>query len=139
MESMELTPEEKAGLERSGRSLDRMINQQIRFLNTGPMRFFLTNDPLAALSRVTVPVLSLIGEKDLQVPPKENLPLIEAALAKGKCPPYTVRELPMLNHLFQASATGLPRDYARIKETMSSVALAAIGDWIHREAEASNR
>ena len=116
-----------------------MVNQQIRFLNTQPMRVFLTNDPLAALSRVTVPVLALIGEKDLQVPPKENLPLIEAALAKGRCPRYSVRELPGLNHLFQNSETGLPRDYAKIKETMSPVALTAIGDWIQREVMAAKR
>jgi fermentation-respiration switch protein FrsA (DUF1100 family) len=139
MESMELTPEEKVDLERSGRNVDRMIDQQIRFLNTGPMRIFLTNDPLAALSRVTVPVLALIGERDLQVPPKENLPLIAAVLAKGRCPRYSVRELPMLNHLFQTSEIGLPRDYAKIKETMSPVALTAIGDWIFREVKASNR
>jgi len=139
MESVELTSQEKADLERSGRSVDRMVNQQIRFLNTQPMRVFLTNDPLAALNRVTVPVLALIGEKDLQVPPKENLPLIEGALAKGRCPRYSVRELPGLNHLFQTSETGLPRDYAKIKETMSPVALTAIGDWIHREVIAAKR
>jgi len=139
MRAMELAPEEKAELERSGRSVDRMINAQIRFLNTQAMRVFLTNDPLASLSRVSVPVLALIGEKDLQVPPKENLPLIEAALAKGKGPRYSVRELPMLNHFFQTSETGLPRDYAKIKETMSPVALTAIGDWILREVNRSKR
>ena len=139
MESMELTPEEKTDLERSGRRLDGIINQQIRLLNTQAIRVFLTNDPLSALSHVTVPVLALIGEKDLQVPPKENLPLIEAALAKGKCPHYTVLELPLLNHLFQTSETGLPRDYARIRETMSPEALAVIGDWIRGEVKASHR
>jgi hypothetical protein len=45
----------------------------------------------------------------------------------------------MLNHLFQTSEIGLPRDYAKIKETMSPVALTAIGDWIFREVKASNR
>ena len=42
-----------------------------------------------------------------------------------------------LNHLFQTSETGLPRDYARIRETMSPEDLAAIGDWILREVKAA--
>jgi fermentation-respiration switch protein FrsA (DUF1100 family) len=41
------------------------------------------------LEKVTVPVLALAGEKDLQVPPKENLALIERALKKGGNKQYT--------------------------------------------------
>ena len=37
-------------------------------------------DPRPILESVTVPVLALNGEKDLQVPPKENLAEIEKAL-----------------------------------------------------------
>ena len=45
-------------------------------------RYFLTYDPRPALAKVHCPVLALIGEKDRQVPPRENLAQIEATLGK---------------------------------------------------------
>lgn len=131
MRSM-LTEAEAKELADQGLNLDSMINQQIMLLNNDATRVFLTNNPVPILARVTVPVLALIGERDVQVPPKVNLPLIEAALAKGACPDYSVRELPRLNHLFQTAETGLPRDYAKIEETMAPAALNEIADWISR-------
>ena len=42
----------------------------------------------------------------------------------------TIRELPGLNHLFQACTTGAPSEYGTIEETLDPAALKAIGDWI---------
>jgi pimeloyl-ACP methyl ester carboxylesterase len=63
-------------------------------------RFFIDFDSGPTLARVHVPVLSIVGDKDLQVPPKENAVLIEAALKKGDNKNFTVLILPGLNHLF---------------------------------------
>jgi hypothetical protein len=93
-------------------------------------RFFLAFDPAAVLRQVRTPVLALIGEHDLQVLARENVPAIEAALRAGGNPDYTVRELPELNHLFQTSRTGGIAEYAEIEETIDPGALATIGDWI---------
>ena len=130
MKAIELTPEEQAAIAAAKVNIDAAINQQIRLLNNAATRLFLTYDPLPALARVEVPVLALTGERDLQVPPNENIPLVTAALKNGRCADYQVREMPGLNHLFQRSETGLPRDYARIKETFAPEALEAIGDWV---------
>ncbi|MGD0111416.1 MAG: alpha/beta hydrolase [Armatimonadota bacterium] len=99
-------------------------------------RFFITYDPRPALSRVKVPVLALWGEKDLQVPPKQNLPPVEGALRLGGNQHYVVKELPGLNHFFQTAKTGSPSEYARIEETMSPVALKTVGDWIVEQTRA---
>ncbi|MCX9082559.1 MAG: alpha/beta fold hydrolase [Candidatus Methanoperedens sp.] len=96
-------------------------------------RFFLTYDPVPTLTKVRVPVLAIIGEKDLQVPPKENLKGIEEALIAGGNEHYTVKELPGLNHLFQTARTGSPAEYGTIEETISSVALDVIGEWIMQQ------
>lgn len=80
--------------------------------------------------KVKCPVLAINGEKDLQVPPKENLTAIEQALKAGGNKDYTVKELPGLNHLFQTSSTGSPMEYSKIEETISPAALTIIGDWI---------
>lgn len=39
-------------------------------------RFFLTYDPKPTLINVQCPVLAIIGDKDLQVPSRQNLPLL---------------------------------------------------------------
>ncbi len=93
-------------------------------------RHFLTHDPRPALRKVSCPVLALFGEKDLQVPPRENLPEVAKALAEGVCKDFTVRQLPALNHLFQTCKTGSPSEYGRIQETMSPRVLWAVSDWI---------
>ena len=93
-------------------------------------RFFLTYDPATALGAVKIPTLALNGEKDVQVPFKQNLPAIEAALKAGGNSDGTCRSFPNLNHLFQTSKTGLPSEYALIEETMAPVVLEVIADWI---------
>jgi fermentation-respiration switch protein FrsA (DUF1100 family) len=87
-------------------------------------------DPRPALKKVKCPVLAINGEKDLQVPPKENLKAIRTALKEGENSDFTIKELKNLNHLFQTAKTGSPSEYINIEETISPVALKVIGDWI---------
>ena len=94
------------------------------------MRYFLTYDPLLELRELEVPVLSVWGAKDMQVPPEGNREPVEQALADSGNPDVTVTVLPELNHLFQTSDSGAPTEYATIEETMSPVALDAISEWI---------
>ena len=75
-------------------------------------------------------MLAINGEKDLQVPPKENLAEIEKALKAGGNADATVKEFPGLNHLFQTSKTGSPSEYGKIEETFAPAALEAISDWV---------
>ena len=59
------------------------------FVNALPklVKFFLNFDPRPTLTKVKCPVLAVNGEKDLQVPCKENLagidPLTDALVARG--------------------------------------------------------
>jgi pimeloyl-ACP methyl ester carboxylesterase len=91
---------------------------------------FLVHDPAKDLERVSCPVMALVGEKDLQVDPKLNLPAIEQALRKSPSKDFVVLELPDLNHLFQKCKTGLMQEYAEIDETIDSGTLARMKDWI---------
>jgi uncharacterized protein len=106
------------------------LEPQIHGLLSPWMRFFLTYDPVPTLMNVKCPVLAINGEKDLQVPPEENLRAIEDALIAGVNENYTVKELPELYHLFQTAQTGSPTEYAKIEETISPDALELIGNWI---------
>jgi len=101
-------------------------------------RYFLTYDPKTALRKVQCPILVLNGSKDLQVPPKENLPAIQGALQEAGNKDVTIKELTGLNHLFQTCKTGSPLEYSKIEETMSPVALQTISDWIQAHTQTGN-
>ncbi|MFQ5689063.1 MAG: alpha/beta hydrolase family protein [Gemmatimonadota bacterium] len=124
-----LSEEEKARAGLQG-DPERVVEAQVRQVNSPWFRFFLTYDPRPTLRRVKAPVLAIGGELDLQVPPKQDLDAIAAALKAGGNPDFTVKQLAGLNHLFQEAKTGAPAEYGRIEQTVSPEALKLIGDWI---------
>jgi dienelactone hydrolase len=91
---------------------------------------FFKTDPRAAWRKVKVPVLALIGERDLQVPAAINLAEITAALKKAGNKDVTTRTLPGLNHLYQHAPTGAVEEYGRIEETFDPATLEAIVSWM---------
>ena len=93
-------------------------------------RHFLALDPRPYLEKVSCPVLALIGEKDLQVPPIDNLQAVTRAL-KSPGPHTSVRQLPGLNHAFQTARTGKASEYFLIEETFAPSALTVISSWMH--------
>lgn len=111
-------------------SLDGAVAAQVQSVNTPWFRFFLTYEPAETIERLTVPVLAINGENDLQVPYEENLREIEAALRRGGNTEYEIYALPGLNHLFQYSATGSPAEYQAIEETWSVEVMELIAEWI---------
>ena len=98
-------------------------------------RYFVMFDPSTVLKKVTVPVLALNGELDLQVPYKENLDLIAAGLKGANNKDVTTKSFPKLNHLFQTAQTGALSEYFKIEETMSPEVLKTISDWILARAK----
>jgi uncharacterized protein len=92
-------------------------------------RYFVRYDPSTALKKVECPVLAMIGEKDTQVPAKQNLPAIRKALAAGGNKDFEVLEMPGLNHLFQPATTGAPAEYGQIETTIAPAALEKISSW----------
>ncbi|MGB7845536.1 MAG: alpha/beta fold hydrolase [Candidatus Acidiferrum sp.] len=106
------------------------LEPQLRMMTSPWFRFFLDYDPLSNLQKIRCPVLALYGEKDLQVPPKINLPLLQKALTEAGNNQSDTRQLPELNHLFQHAYTGSPAEYAAIEETFSPEALQIVADWL---------
>ncbi|MDZ7613747.1 MAG: alpha/beta fold hydrolase [Flavobacteriaceae bacterium] len=117
----------------AGTSLDAYIAGQMNQIASPWMQYFLRYDPVPALEKVQCPVLALYGEKDLQVPPKENSVAVEKAFNTGGNKNVIVKTLPDLNHLFQNCNTGLPKEYGEIEETFSPVALDEITRWIQNQ------
>jgi pimeloyl-ACP methyl ester carboxylesterase len=107
-------------------------DQMAAQLSTNDMRTLLAIDPRPALERLRMPVLALIGSKDMQVPADQNIPALREDLKAD--PKATVEELPGLNHLFQTAPTGSPKEYAQIEETIAPSALARITNWVVKVA-----
>ncbi len=121
----------------AGKIPEGQIDAQIKTITSPWFRQFIAYDPAPTLRKLTCPVLAINGEKDLQVPPDQNLPVIRKALADAGNKNFEVDELPGLNHLFQAAKTGAVSEYAEIEETMAPVALDKIATWIVKQT-ASN-
>ncbi len=117
-------------------NVEAFAESQIKMVETPWFRYFLTYDPRPALAKVHCPVLALIGEKDLQVPPKENLFEIETALKAAGNEHVTVKVFPGLNHLFQTARTGNVTEYAEIEETIAPSALDMIAGWVATQTKA---
>lgn len=85
-------------------------------------------DPIPTLRALKTPILVLNGDRDLFVPPEENLGAIKDALKHN--PDATIVELPNINHMFQTAKIGTPAESAGIEETIAPVALKVIADWV---------
>lgn len=95
----------------------------------------LRSRPSTYLSNIKCPVLAINGDKDFQVPSKDNLEAIERhTTAKGNMK-VTIAELKGLNHLFQEAKTGLLNEYAQIEQTIAPDALELISDWVKERAK----
>ena len=119
----------------NGMTKEQYIALQVDQITSPWMEYFMKYNPVQALEKVKCAVLAVNGEKDLQVPPKENLTAIKNALTKGGNKNVTTIEFPNLNHLFQESKTGLPNEYATIEQTFSPTALAEITKWIKKQTK----
>jgi pimeloyl-ACP methyl ester carboxylesterase len=119
----------RKALDESGELSEAVVDQ----FNNAWFRSFLAHDPRPTLQKVRCPVLAINGEKDLQVPSKENLAEIDKALKAGGNRDVKTIEFPGLNHLFQPCKTGSPSEYAKIETTIAPEVLKAIGDWIIEE------
>jgi len=117
-----LTSDEKDKLGWPDSGLDREIADQLKY----HWRCDVRHDPRATLMKVRCPVLAVGGDRDVQVPSKENLAIIEEALKAGGNPRFTVRELPGLNHGFRTE----PHAPGSDDETLAPVVLQTISDWI---------
>jgi fermentation-respiration switch protein FrsA (DUF1100 family) len=93
-------------------------------------REYFAYDPLPTIRRVRSPLLILQGGRDVQVATENAELLARAARASGNRD-VTVRRFPTLNHLFLASATGSPAEYATLAgQSLPDDVLGAIGGWL---------
>ena len=114
----------------NGLTKEEFISMQVNQISSPWMQYFLKFNPAISLGKINCPILAVNGEKDLQVPPNENLTAIKNASTIGENKNVTIKKFPNLNHLFQECITGLPNEYTEIEQTFSPIVLAEITKWI---------
>ncbi len=86
--------------------------------------------PADYLTKITVPVLALNGDKDVMVTPDENLGNIKKCLDEAGNTKYKIVRMPNHNHLLQHCETGAPSEYLQLPEAISKETLDTIGTWL---------
>ena len=109
---------------------ERTASQYMNLLANDWGRSFLSYQPAPVLSKLSMPILAINGDKDLQVSAHSNISAMKRIFAASNNPDVTLRVLPGQNHLFQQADSGLPDEYARISQTIAPETLDLISDWI---------
>lgn len=96
-------------------------------------------DPRAALEKLKVPVLALFGERDLIVPPKQNVPMWERYLRVAGNKDFTPRLVPGADHglfLVRGEIVGHGTSNERSADALQLApgVLNEITSWIARQA-----
>ncbi len=105
-------------------------NDTIAMINSPWSRYYLACDTSALFKRITIPVLTLMGELDFIAFPQIIAPIVEHGLKQAGNTDYTIVEFPKLNHWFQTCKTGALTEYGATKETIAPVVLKTISEWI---------
>lgn len=112
---------------------EKQKNALINQLTSPWMIDFIRLDPAVYIEKLNCPVLAINGSKDLQVPSKENLEIVEDISKRSENSKIEVKEIKNLNHLFQECETGATSEYGTIEQTISPIALEEIKNWILKQ------
>jgi pimeloyl-ACP methyl ester carboxylesterase len=107
----------------------------VELLSSGCLESCLGWDPESVVPQVGCPVLALFGERDMQVPARENVGAAQRVFPAARTDDVTVREIPGANHLFQRCRTGMPEEYASLDHTVSDDVLELVASWILSRTE----
>jgi pimeloyl-ACP methyl ester carboxylesterase len=119
---------EKSGLNAS--MPPAALQAQIRLMTTPWFREYLDFNPAPLIEKIKCPVLTLNGDRDLQVDADETVPLLRQAYEKSGNKDFTVLQIQGVNHLFQKAQSGSPALYGAIEETMAPEVQNAISGWV---------
>ncbi len=119
--------------EQQGITSQPQIEQLLKQFNLPFLKYLVRSKPAEFLEKIDIPVLALNGEKDLQVNAAQNLNAIKTALEKAGNNKLTLKRYKELNHLFQTAETGVPKEYAKIEETIAPMVLKDIKTWILKQ------
>jgi pimeloyl-ACP methyl ester carboxylesterase len=106
------------------------LNVELAASNT--FYLWLQQNPLEYWAKLTIPTLILNGDKDSQVPAKENIEGLAQVLNKNNVR-FKQTIFPGLNHMFQQAESGANNEYGSIEETLNPEVLSTISEWLKQK------
>lgn len=94
------------------------------------LSYFIRYDPTPDLEQITIPVLGLFGELDVQVDAAQNVSALEAAMAVAGNEDVTIVVFPDGNHLFQSAITGAVEEYGTLEQDFLPEFMPTIAEWL---------
>lgn len=131
----ELPESQRAAISDVNAYVESVAAQEMEALRSPWLKSFVEHDPSDSIKQLTVPILALFGELDVQVPARLNEMAMAEAVAVSGNSNFSSRAFPEANHLFQRAVTGSPDEYPTLKREFVPGFLEAIGRWILERAE----
>lgn len=104
-------------------------------LATDWFQYFLFYDPSLDWAQTTIPVLTIYGGKDLQVPDEQNAQPFEDAMQAAGNTSYEVIIYPNANHLMQEADTGAIEEYGVLPAEFTPDFLPDLTEWILQQVQ----
>jgi pimeloyl-ACP methyl ester carboxylesterase len=111
---------------------ERIGTLNVNTASSDSFQEFLKQNPLKSWQQVKVPVFILNGDKDSQVPAKQNVDGLIHALAANSLN-VNSEIITGLNHMFQNAKTGSTDEYAEIEETIDLGVIEKIIGWLNQQ------
>ena len=86
-------------------------------------------------AKVTVPVLALFGELDVQVDAAQNKAALQQVLAHAGNDDVTIMVVPAANHMFIKAQTGSMGEYAALPKDFAPGVLESISSWLRDKVD----
>ena len=108
----------------------QILKGAIAQVSAKSMVSLIKNNPAQYLEKLTVPVLAIFGEKDLQVEPKANEKALRRHLKTAGNTAYESWIVPSMSHNFQTTKTGKVEELVTIDQTVRPDVMVKIAGWI---------
>jgi pimeloyl-ACP methyl ester carboxylesterase len=97
-------------------------------------QYLLNHDFAADWEKVSVPVLALYGELDVQCDADQNMAAMQRIFVKSGNTDLTIKLIPGANHLFVKAETGSMREYQSLSKDFAPGFLDLISEWLNKQS-----
>ncbi len=125
----ELPEQQRQALGDMSTFIRSQIRRQLEGARTDWFKSFIEFEPSEAVAELTIPMLAVFGEKDMQVPASTNRDAAEQ-LRDNAGLNLQIVTIPQANHLFQKANTGLPGEYGMLEREFADGFVEAILEWL---------
>jgi uncharacterized protein len=125
----ELPEQQRQALGDMSTFIRSQIRRQLEGARTDWFKSFIEFEPSEAVAALTIPMLAVFGEKDMQVPASTNRDAAEI-LRDDAGLNLQIVTIPQANHLFQKANTGLPGEYGMLEREFAEGFVEAILEWL---------